>query len=162
MALHFILSQEGTGSRSPRSAIVPNACGALLKCSGLSDEDKEKVLFTKEALASDWPEAEKALPPDVVAALVWCNGKTPAQLHASRLGILERIERRAGQIISSGELQTWRGSLPDHVQAVAGSVNGPLLKELLEECGWGDIDVVQLFEKDSAARSLAQWRVVQV
>lgn len=150
------------GSRARQNAASScNARGCALATAGCchlpspaSAEEAPKLAFLEEVLSrshsfEDKEAFEKAVvvPGDVLAAIDWIAARSERQVCRERRATLERIRARDAELRASGATAAWFAGCDAHVRTIAGSINGPLLVELLDEIGYEDAACVEVFRR---------------
>ena len=82
-----------------------------------------------------------------MAAIDWVAARSERQVCRERRAILERIRARDAALRASGAAEAWFAGCDAGVQAVAGSINCPLIVELLDEIGYEDANCVEVFRR---------------
>ena len=80
-------------------------------------------------------------------ALEWCLQHDAGQIRSFREEATQRILRRAEELRKSGKVDQWLEKVHPKCRRVVQSVNGPLLKELMEEAGYNGENVLKAFEE---------------
>ncbi|CAK0869818.1 unnamed protein product [Prorocentrum cordatum] len=109
-------------------------------------------------LRADKEAFEKAVvvPSDVSAAIDWIAARSERQVRRERRATLERIRTRGAEPRASGATAAWFAVCDANVRAITGSINGPLLVELLDEIGYEDAACVGILAKTVAEAELGR------
>ena len=65
--------------------------------------------------------------------------------------MMSKLEEAGEQMISAGTCGNWLGNADPEIRAVAGTVNGPLFKSLLQAAGYEDCACVDLLRDGAPA-----------
>ena len=114
--------------------------------SGAPTEDEMKLTFTRDAIRSCDPfKDDVTIPGAVVAAIRWQASRSVADVCGFQLRLIEKLEREAERLWSSGECHNWFKDCDSEMRCIAGSVCGPLLEILAATIDHPDRECVNLF-----------------
>ena len=88
---------------------------------------------------------EVAVDQDVLQALAWAQVRTNEMVINEREKVMKRIETRAAELVSSGEVERWFSQADQQTKMGSEGINGPLWRELAEETGFTDANCVESF-----------------
>ena len=114
----------------------------------ISAADEQKLAFMAEALSADYNDVPEArVHPDVVAAIQWEAARSPDEIVRWRDRMLDRLDALAAQLHSNGAAAEWLEEADPATRRIIHSVNGPLLRNLLDWTHYPDMGVVDILLK---------------
>ena len=80
-------------------------------------------------------------------AIDWIAERSAEQVNSQRDEMLSRIEEAGEAMRASGMCDAWFGDADSTLKKVAGSVNGPLMKALLEASGYESMECLDALRR---------------
>ena len=104
-------------------------------------EDTHKLEYACREVESEFPLAgDGNMRDDLRRALEWTAERSSDRIVPEREAVMQRIRSVAARVRRSGKADKWLSGVDCVIKCIASEVNGPLLQQLLHECGHADVE----------------------